>query len=87
MNWLTSIIGRILVHVKWVSLVNILLNRGVYPELLGRYANAKNILREFHNIADNADVRKQMISDLSVADILWRPDDASVGERIASQLF
>ena len=87
MNWLTSIIGRILVHVKWVSLVNILLNRGVYPELLGRYANAKNILREFHNIADNADVRKQMISDLSEADILWRPDDGCVGQRIATGLF
>lgn len=87
MNWISSIIGRILVHVKWVSLVNILSNKGIYPELLGCYANAKNILHEFHNIADNEVVRKNMIQDLSAADTLWRPDDASVGERIASQLF
>lgn len=87
MNWLTSIIGRLLVHVKWVSLVNILLNRGVYPELLGRAANAKNILNHFHNIADNQQVRRKMIAELSAADKLWRPNDDSVGERIAADLF
>ncbi len=87
MNWLTSIIGRLLVHVKWVSLVNILLNRGVYPELLGRAANAKNILNHFHNIADNQQVRRKMIIELSAADKLWRPNDDSVGERIAADLF
>lgn len=87
MNWLTSIIGRLLVHVKWVSLVNVLLNRGVYPELLGRAANAKNILNHFHNIADNQQVRRKMIAELSAADKLWRPNDDSVGERIAADLF
>ena len=52
MNWLTTIIGHILVHTKWVSLVNILLNKSVYPELLGNVANARNILREFNKIAN-----------------------------------
>ena len=86
MNWLTSLIGRILVHVKWVSLVNILLNKSVYPELLGANATAKNILGWFYKIAD-ADVRTKMIADLESADTLWRPDNALVGERIAEQLF
>ena len=87
MNWLTSIIGRLLVHVKWVSLVNILLHRGVYPELLGRAANAKNILNHFYAIANNKKIREKMISELGAADKLWRPDDNSVGERIAAGLF
>lgn len=86
MNWLTSLIGRLLVHVRWVSLVNILLNKSVYPELLGSSANAKNILTQFNKIAGNANVRKKMIMELHSADNLWRPDDKSVGERIANEI-
>jgi len=87
MNWLTFIIAQILVHVRWISLVNILLNKQVYPELLGTNANAGNILQQFNNIADNNDIRAKMIRDLKSADKLWRPDSASVGERIANALF
>lgn len=86
MNWLTSVIGRMLLNVKWVSLVNILLNKQVYPELLGIQANAKNILCCFNNIVDNSEARKSMISDLKFADKLWRPNDLSVAERIADNL-
>ena len=86
MNWLTTIIGKILVHVKWVSLVNILLNRTVYPELLGSAASAKNILSEFNRIASDEAAREQMIDDLKSADKLWRPDDKSVGARIAMDI-
>lgn len=86
MNWLTTLIGRVLIHVKWVSLVNILLGKMVYPELLGTDASAKNILNQFYNIANNADVRRKMINELKGADKLWRPDDASVGERIAKEI-
>lgn len=86
MNWLTTIIGKILVNVKWVSLVNILLNRSVYPELLGSGATAKNILREFNRIADDEHVREEMIAELKSADKLWRPDSESVGARIAADI-
>ena len=86
MNWLTTLIGRVLVHVKWVSLVNILLGKTVYPELLGTEATAKNILNQFNNIVNNVDVRRKMINELKSADKLWRPDSASVGERIAKEI-
>ena len=86
MNWLTSVIGHILINVKWVSLVNILLNRSVYPELLGAAATPKNILREFNKIANNNDVRHEMIDTLAMADKLWRPDSQNVAKRIANAL-
>ena len=85
MNWLTTLIGHILVNVRWVSLVNILLNKEVYPELLGTKANAKNILNQFNRVS-NADTHKKMIAELKKADKLWRPDDNLVGERIASDI-
>ena len=86
MNWLTTIIGKILVHVQWVSLVNILSNRSVYPELLGAAASAKNILREFNRIATDGVARRQMVDELKSADKLWRPDNKSVGARIAMDI-
>ena len=87
MNWLTTIIGHILVHTKWVSLVNILLNKSVYPELLGNVANARNILREFNKIANNEKARKKMSDELQSADKMWRPDESLVGERIAKHIL
>ena len=86
MNWLTTMIGKALVHTKWVSLVNVLLQRSVYPELLGASATAKNIFREFNRITSDDKVRNQMIAELKSADKLWRPDDTSVGARIAADI-
>ncbi len=86
MNWLTTIIGRILINVRWVSLINILLKKSVYPELLGIDANAENILKQFERIVNNTDIRKQMVADLKSADKLWRPDEFSVAERIANEI-
>ncbi len=86
MNWLTTMIGKALVHTKWVSLVNVLLQRSVYPELLGASATAKNIFREFNRITTDDKVRNQMIAELKSADKLWRPDDTSVGARIAADI-
>lgn len=87
MNWLTTIIGHILVNIKWVSLVNILLNKPVYPELLGTNASAKNILCWFNKLAFDAMVRNKMIDELKSADKLWRPDAFDVGQRIAKEIM
>lgn len=85
MNFLTTILARLLVRVKWVSLVNILLNKTVYPELLGPCATAENIICEIEKLSDLA-ARKKMISELSAADKLWhRAKPAS--EIIAQNLF
>ena len=86
MNWLTSLIGRMLVHVRWVSLVNILLNKPVYPELLGIKASAENILNWFNRIANDKNVYNKMVAELKSADKLWCAGGSSVAERIASYI-
>ncbi|MCL2749330.1 MAG: lipid-A-disaccharide synthase [Alphaproteobacteria bacterium] len=70
MNPLTELLARILVKTKWVSLVNILLKKTVYPELLGSNATAENILKEFARLNKPAE-REKMISELAKADKLW----------------
>jgi lipid-A-disaccharide synthase len=70
MNPLTEFLARIFVKTKWASLVNILLKKSVYPELLGRSATAENIVLEIHRLEKPAQ-RKKMISELSRADKMW----------------
>jgi len=86
MNRITTWIGHLLIRVKWVSLVNILLNRTVYPEFLGEKATASNIARAF-NAMTKPDARKKIISELGVADNMWVRPDGVASEIIAKQVI
>ena len=70
MNPVTTWFARRMIHVKWVSLVNILLNRMVYPELLGGDANPEKIIEAFGQLTIPS-VREKMIAELKSADRLW----------------
>ncbi len=83
MNPITTWIGRMLIKVKWVSLVNILLNRGVYPEFLGPAATTENILGAVQQLTIPSK-RERMIADLESADKLWRPNLDGAGAAIAN---
>jgi lipid-A-disaccharide synthase len=77
MNPITQFLARFFIRVKWVSLVNILLGRAVYPELLGPNATAENIVREIRKFTPPA-ARKKMIAELKRADKMWqRPAPAA----------
>ena len=86
MNRITTLIGHLLIRVKWVSLVNILLNRTVYPELLGSGANVENIMSTFCELTIPS-VHKKMINDLKQADTLWRKKNTDSCDLIAKSLM
>ncbi len=82
MNPITMWIARQIIRVRWVSLVNILLNHGVFPEFLGGQARAENIVNAVQ-ILTIPSKREKMIADLKSADILWRRPDGSASNLIA----
>ena len=82
MNAITTIIARILVKIKWVSLVNILLNRTVFPEFLGPAATVDNIMDAVQQLTIPSK-REKMISDLESADKLWLPGTNGAATMIA----
>ncbi|MBR5153222.1 MAG: lipid-A-disaccharide synthase [Alphaproteobacteria bacterium] len=86
MNPITTWIGRQIIRVKWVSLVNILLNRGVYPEFLGGDATAENVLNAVQQLTIPSK-REKMIRDLESADSLWRPDAGGAARLIANGIM
>lgn len=85
MNPITSWLVRQVIRVKWVSLVNILLNRGVYPEHLGGAATAENILNSVQQLTIPS-VRKKMISELKLADGMWYRKGGTPASLIAKSL-
>lgn len=86
MNRITTLIGHLLINVRWVSLVNILLNRAVYPEFLGSDATSENIINEFDSIILPAN-RAKIISELHAADNMWVRPEGLASRIIADDLL
>lgn len=86
MNMITTWIGHCLINVRWVSLVNILLNRGMYPEFLGDKATADNIINALDIIVLPAN-RAKMITELRGADKLWVRPDGVASQIIADDII
>ena len=85
MNAITSWLIRQVIRIRWVSLVNILLNRGVYPEFLGADATAENVLDAVQQLTIPS-IRAKMIDDLKSADKLWQRSDGGAPQIIACDL-
>ena len=60
-------IGRLIVDVKYISLINVISGREVVKELLQSQANAKKIISELKEIMLNKDYREQMINQFRTA--------------------
>lgn len=85
MNPVTTWIVRQIIHIKWVSLVNILLKRTVFPEMLGADATAENIVNEFQQLTIPSN-RKKMTDALKSADQLWLKQDTDAAQLIANSI-
>jgi len=84
MNRATMWMAQRVIKIKWASLVNILLNKTVYPELLGDNANAENIITEVQRLS-KLDNRKKMISDLTSADKMWHKSKSKTASRLIAE--
>lgn len=86
MNPLTSLLAHILVRIKWVSLVNILMNKTIYPELLGTRAKPKAIVDMVKKLSVLKN-RKDMIKKLQAADDKWKKHGKNPAQLIAQDIL
>ena len=85
MNPITIWLARRVVNIRWVSLVNILLKRGVLPELLGGDATCENVVAEYKKLTNTA-TRTKMMHTLATADNMWSRDGNAPAQIIADDL-
>lgn len=86
MNPLTCLLAHILIKIKWVSLVNILMNKTIYPELLGGAANPKEITDWVKKLTLDTN-RKTMIKELKSADTKWKISQKNSAKIIADDIL
>ncbi len=62
---LTYLLGKMLTHIEFISIVNILAGRKIVTELLQKNASAGNIFKEIIRMLDDEPYRNTMIRDLN----------------------
>ena len=66
--------------------MNILLNRGIYPEFLGEKATAENVVGAIDEIILPAN-RSRMCAELAAADDMWVRPDGVASKLIANDVL
>ena len=79
-NFLSPILAKLLLKINFISLLNIITNKKIFPELLGWNINARKI----SEAVSNMDMKK-IINDLKAADKLWHKNKSPF-EMIAENL-
>ncbi|MCQ2562352.1 MAG: lipid-A-disaccharide synthase [Alphaproteobacteria bacterium] len=85
MNFITTLLIKSVILVKWVSLINILLNKTVFPELLGPKATSKNILDAFVKMK-SLRYRKKIMTDLQKSKALFSANNKDGIQKIIQDI-
>jgi lipid-A-disaccharide synthase len=84
-DFFSMLIAWFLVKVKFISLVNLIMNAEVVKELLGYSVNKKNLIAEIKNIIPGGAKREKMLSDYNKLKEILGPAGAS--GRIAGDMI
>ena len=75
MSWLTSLLAKILVKVRYASLLNIMLDKMIFPEFLQGDCNHDNLLYGFNRlVSSKAEYQKQLSAFEQGKKLLDLPD-------------
>ncbi len=85
---LTYWMGRRLVKVKWISLVNLIAGRQIVPEILQRQADPENLCAQALRLLEDSEERAKMISGLEeTVRLLGKPGAAARAAAIAESML
>jgi lipid-A-disaccharide synthase len=76
-DFFSMIIATILIRVKYISLVNLIMNSEIVKELLGYKLNKRSLTRELAYILPGSDKRGKMLSDYKILKEKLGPAGAS----------
>ncbi|MBC7426054.1 MAG: lipid-A-disaccharide synthase [Bacteroidia bacterium] len=82
---ISYMIGKMVVKLDYISLVNLIMNRLVVTELIQNELTTKNLKRELENITSNAVKRKDML--ISYAALRIKVGEAGASERVAELIY
>lgn len=84
-NALTIAIGRLLIKIKYISLVNLIANKPIVKELIQNECNPQSITNELNLLVNNSEHRTQMLREYDELDLLMGKPGAS--EKAAGLIY
>ena len=61
--WLTYLVGRIILKIKYISLANLVIDRPAFKELLQNYLTGENLVVEVQRLLEDENCRARMAAD------------------------
>jgi lipid-A-disaccharide synthase len=87
-SWLSSVLGRVLIHVKHIGLANIIAGKTIVPELIQSEANPAAIATLAGELLKNGEKREAMQEELSkIKDKLGTPGAAERAARLVYDML
>jgi lipid A disaccharide synthetase len=84
-SWLTYLVGRLVVRVKFLGMPNILANKEIVPEFIQHAAQPRELARAVSRLIDEPAAREKMISELAA--IISSLGDGGASENAAQAIL
>lgn len=86
-SWVTYFLGRYLVDLKWISLVNIISDESVVPELIQHKANPEEIRKSVRRFLDPETVASTKGKLARLHDLLGQKSTPAAGAEVLSRML
>ena len=83
--WLTYLIGRAILQIKYISLANLVIDRPAFKELLQNYLTGENLVVEVRRLLEDGNYRARMASDY--ADVRAKLGGAGASDAVAGAMI
>ena len=85
---ISYLVGRLLIHVDHIGMVNLVAGKGIVPELIQKDASPEKIAGEAFSILQNPGIRRQMSESMrEIRQKLWKPGAVERAAEIAYGLL
>ena len=84
-TWLTYLIGRAILKIKFISLANLVIDRAAFKELLQNYLTGEDLLMEVRRILEDGNYRSRMVADY--AEVRERLGGAGASDAVAEAMI
>ena len=83
--WLTYLVGRAILKIKYISLANLVIDRAAFKELLQNYLTGENLVAEVRRLLEDGNCRARMQTDY--ADVRAKLGGAGASEAVAEAMI
>ena len=83
--WLTYLIGRAILKIKFISLANLVIDRTAFKELLQNYLTGENLVMEVRRILEDGNYRARMVADY--AEVREKLGGAGASDAVAEAMI